>query len=61
MKPETEPIRNYHLYFECKHKFGSVRIEANNLKEAKLKASGSVKHGAWCDNRCNNCNLKIND
>ena len=50
---------NYRLYFECKHKFGSRKVEADNIKEAKLKAEPLIKHGAWCDNRCDKCKLKI--
>ncbi len=52
-------MANFILYFECKHKFGSRKVEADNIKEAKLKAEPLIKHGVWCDNRCDKCKLKI--
>lgn len=50
---------NYTIYFECKYKFGSRIVEANSIKEAKLKAEPLIKNSAWCENRCDKCKLKI--
>jgi hypothetical protein len=47
------------LYFECKYKFGSRKVEADTLKEAKLKVEPLIKNRIWCDNRCDKCKLKI--
>ena len=49
----------YNIYFECKHKFGSRKVEASSVKEAKQKAEPLIKNGSWCEGRCETCKLKI--
>lgn len=39
-------MKRYTIYFDCKHKFGSCKVEANTINEAKLKAMAIKKtHG----------------
>jgi hypothetical protein len=52
-------MNTYTVYFECKYKFGSRKVEAANFEEAKTKAKPLIQNGAWCDNRCDKCKLKL--
>ncbi len=52
-------MKKWNVYFECAYKFGSRKVEADNLKDAKTKAKPLIQNGAWCENRCDKCKLKI--